>query len=137
MARAKALKQIVDSPESVPDKLYFKIGEVSRLVGVEPYVLRYWETEFSDVAPVKSRTNQRLYRRKDVQTLLTIRNLLHRERFTIEGARKRLKGEGRGSVPGSASGSQLGLGLGTFEAAKDLRSRLESLARQMRQALKD
>ena len=120
----------------IPDKLYFKIGEVSRLVGVEPYVLRYWETEFSDVAPVKSRSNQRLYRRKDVQTLLTIRNLLHRERFTIEGARKKLKGESRGGSH-SGEGSQLGLNLASQGGGKDLKSQLESLLKQMRQSLRD
>lgn len=136
MARAKALKKIDVSPESVPDKLYFKIGEVSRIVGVEPFVLRYWETEFSDVAPVKSRTNQRLYRRKDVQTLLTIRNLLHQERYTIEGARKRLKEPMRGSGPSSAGGSQLGLAL-ALDSKKDLHSQLNSLLKEMRQALKD
>lgn len=136
MAHSRALKNRDVSPDLVPDKLYFKIGEVSRIVGVEPYVLRYWETEFSDVAPVKSRTNQRLYRRKDVQTLLTIRNLLHRERFTIEGARKRLKGEARGGH-GADHDSQLGLGLANQGAGKDFRSQLESLLKEMRQSLKD
>ena len=75
----------------VPDKLYFRIGEVSRLVGVKPYVLRYWETEFSDVKPDKSKSGQRLYRRRDVESLLSIRELLYEHKFTISGARKRLK----------------------------------------------
>ena len=75
----------------LPEKLYFKIGEVAKLVGVKPYVLRYWESEFSLVKPAKTRSRHRLYRRKDVETLLQIRRLLHNERFTIEGARKRLK----------------------------------------------
>jgi DNA-binding transcriptional MerR regulator len=78
---------------SIPDKLYFKIGEVSEIIGVKPYVLRYWETEFKDIVPVKSRTNQRLYRRKDVELIIKIRDLLHGQRFTINGAKKRLKGE--------------------------------------------
>src|SRR5436309_10956323 len=75
----------------VPDKLYFKIGEVARLVGVKPYVLRYWETEFSVVRPGKTRSKHRLYRRKDVETLLEIRRLLYNERYTIEGAKRRLR----------------------------------------------
>ena len=75
----------------LPDKLYFKIGEVADLVGVKPYVLRYWESEFSILKPAKTRSKHRLYRRKDVENLLQIKRLLHDERFTIEGARKRLK----------------------------------------------
>jgi DNA-binding transcriptional MerR regulator len=80
---------------TIPDKLYFKIGEVARLVGVQPYVLRYWESEFPLVRPNKTRSRHRLYRRRDVETLLEIKRLLHSERFTIEGARKRLKEMGR------------------------------------------
>ena len=75
----------------LPDKLYFKIGEVARLVGVKPYVLRYWETEFSILRPGKTRSKHRLYRRKDVETLLEIRRLLYAERYTIEGAKRRLR----------------------------------------------
>src|SRR5436853_722163 len=81
------------SPE-IPDKLYFKIGEVSELLGVEPYVLRYWETEFSVLSPKKSGTGHRLYRRKDVELLLRIKHLLYEKRFTIEGARQSLQNEG-------------------------------------------
>lgn len=78
------------SPE-IPDKLYFKIGEVSELLGVEPYVLRYWESEFSVLSPKKSGTGHRLYRRKDVELLLRIKHLLYERRFTIEGARQTLQ----------------------------------------------
>jgi DNA-binding transcriptional MerR regulator len=81
-----------DSQE-IPDKLYFRIGEVSRLVGVKPYVLRYWESEFSNLAPKKSGTGHRLYRRKEVELLLEIKRLLYDKRFTIEGARKTLEGK--------------------------------------------
>lgn len=83
----------------LPDKLYFKIGEVARLVGVKPYVLRYWETEFPNIRPGKTRSQHRLYRRRDVETLLEIRRLLHDERYTIEGAKRRLRG-GRGEEEG-------------------------------------
>jgi DNA-binding transcriptional MerR regulator len=79
------------TPAELPDKLYFKIGEVARLVGVKPYVLRYWETEFSILRPGKTRSKHRLYRRKDVETLLEIRRLLYAERYTIEGAKRRLR----------------------------------------------
>ena len=95
---------------TIPDKLYFKIGEVSELLNLEPYVLRYWETEFKDISPVKSRTNQRLYKKKDVELILKIKKYLYEERFTIDGARKRLKSE-KGRVEVEAEKSQLGLGI--------------------------
>ena len=82
------------TPE-IPDKLYFKIGEVSVLLGVEPYVLRYWETEFPQLAPKKSGTGHRLYRRKDVEMLLRIKHLLYEKRFTIEGAKQALHTDAR------------------------------------------
>lgn len=75
----------------IPDKLYFRIGEVSRLAGVKPFVLRFWETEFPQLAPKKSGTGHRLYRRKDVEAVLEIKRLLYDERFTIEGARNFLQ----------------------------------------------
>ena len=74
----------------IPDKLYFKIGEVSELLGVEPYVLRFWESEFQVLQPKKSGTGHRLYRRKDVELLLRIKHLLYEKRYTIEGARQSL-----------------------------------------------
>ena len=89
------------SPE-IPDKLYFKIGEVSELLGVEPYVLRYWETEFPLLSPKKSGTGHRLFRRKDVELLLRIKHLLYEKRFTIEGARQSLLGEARAAKPKAA-----------------------------------
>jgi len=82
-------------PPEIPDKLYFKIGEVSELLGVEPYVLRYWETEFPGLSPKKSGTGHRLYRRKDVELLLRIKHLLYEKRFTIEGARQSLQATAR------------------------------------------
>lgn len=86
-----AADSAVDFGVIPPEKLYFRIGEVARIVGVKPYVLRYWETEFSILKPDKSPSKHRLYRRRDVETLLRIKELLHRKRFTIEGARKVLK----------------------------------------------
>jgi len=75
----------------IPEKAYFRIGEVSKILNVEPYVIRYWETEFKTVNPVRTKTAQRLYRKKDVQELLTIKNLLYAQRFTIDGAKKQLQ----------------------------------------------
>ena len=75
----------------IPDKPYFKIGEVARLAGVEPYVLRYWETEFKTIKPEKTRSNQRLYRRRDVETVLAIKKLLYDEGYRIDGAKRRLR----------------------------------------------
>jgi DNA-binding transcriptional MerR regulator len=72
----------------IPDKLVFRMGEVSHLVGVEAYVLRYWEMEFKGLSPKKSSTGQRMFRRKDVELLLQIKHLLYERKFTIEGARQ-------------------------------------------------
>lgn len=74
----------------IPDKLFFKIGEVARITRVEPYILRYWESEFDLIRPAKSTTGQRTYRKEDIETILEIKKLLYEERFSIEGAKKRL-----------------------------------------------
>lgn len=76
---------------SIPDKLYYKIGEVSQITGIEPYVLRYWESEFRIIHPMRSGSKQRLYRRRDLDLIFEIKNLLYKERFTIAGAKKRIK----------------------------------------------
>ncbi len=86
------------SAQEIPDKLYFRIGDVSRIAGVKPYVLRYWESEFPSLGPKKSGTNHRLYRRKDVELVLEIKQLLYEKRFTIEGARNFLSKRGK-AVP--------------------------------------
>ena len=78
---------VVPSSIVLPERKYFKIGEVAELVGVEPHVLRYWETQFSQLRPHKARSGHRLYRRREVETLLVIKDLLHIQRFTIAGAR--------------------------------------------------
>ncbi|MCU0227223.1 MAG: MerR family transcriptional regulator [Bryobacterales bacterium] len=81
----------ISPPTEIPDKLMFRIGEVSRIVGVETYVLRYWETEFPQLAPKKSGSGHRMYRRKEVEQLLLIRQLLYERQYTIKGARNYLK----------------------------------------------
>lgn len=76
---------------AIPDKLYFKIGEVCKITGVEPYILRYWESEFKLVKPYRTKSNQRLYRKKDVESILKIKKMLYEDKFTIAGAKLKLK----------------------------------------------
>lgn len=97
------------------DKLYFKIGEVADILGVAPHVLRYWESEFSEVRPRKSRTQQRVYRRRDVATLLRIKHLLYEQKFTIAGARQQLKDRS-----GDRDPSQLAAPSGLYRARQSL-----------------
>ena len=81
------------------DRRYFRIGEASRIIGVEPYVLRYWESEFSQVKPRRADSRQRTYQKKDLEALLRIKELLYEEKMTIEGARNRLKKEKEMGLP--------------------------------------
>ena|SRR5580700_2105339 len=89
----------------IPNKLYFRIGDVARLAGIKPYVLRFWETEFPGLGPRKSGTGHRLYRRKDVEIVLEIKRLLYEQRFTIEGARKFLEARPKVEAAGASSKS--------------------------------
>lgn len=75
----------------IPEKLYYKIGEVAKFTGIKTHVLRYWETEFKAIRPNKSRSNQRLYRKQDVELILRLKDLLYNQGFTIAGARKKLR----------------------------------------------
>jgi len=122
-----------DRPE-IPDKLYFRIGEVSRLAGIKPYVLRFWETEFSSLGPKKSGKGHRLYRRKDVELVLEIKRLLYEKRYTIEGARKYLESRPRensaktnGSVPPKATRSQGDLFVNSAPVLDTIRKELSEL----------
>lgn len=91
---------MTQEPVVIPEKIYFKIGEVCELVGVQAHVLRYWETEFSVLSPQKNKSGQRSYRRRDVEIALRIKQLLYNEMFTIAGARKKIQSENReGSRP--------------------------------------
>jgi DNA-binding transcriptional MerR regulator len=87
------------SETALPDKDEFKIGEVCEIAGVKPFVLRYWETEFSELSPAKGAGGQRTYTRADVQLILRIKQLLYEERFTVAGAKKRLSEEVTGQAP--------------------------------------
>jgi DNA-binding transcriptional MerR regulator len=117
------------SPE-IPDKLYFKIGEVSELLGLEPYVLRYWETEFPVLSPKKSGTGHRLYRRKDVELLLRIKHLLYERRFTIEGARQSLQASARG--PKASSAKRVQQELFSTDPLPEIRKELEDILKGLK-----
>jgi len=95
------------TPEEIPDKLYFRIGEVARLAGIKPYVLRFWETEFPALDPKKSGTGHRLYRRKNVQMVLESKRLLYEKRYTIEGARKFLETRSKDGAPAPPAASSV------------------------------
>jgi len=114
------------NPE-IPDKLYFKIGEVSELLGVEPYVLRYWETEFPILQPKKSGTGHRLYRRKDVELLLRIKHLLKEKRYTIEGARQTLQSEARAPKTSRTPKPRVQTELFASDPLPDIRRELEDI----------
>ncbi|MDA8090631.1 MAG: MerR family transcriptional regulator [Nitrospiraceae bacterium] len=94
MQRARASKSSAQQGRKLPDKLFYKIGEVSRITKVEPYVLRYWETEFPFLKPRKNRSGQRVYVRKDLDQILRIKELLYDHKYTIEGVRLKLESEG-------------------------------------------
>ena len=93
--RKKPRKAGVQLEPVIPDKLYFRIGEVAKLCKLPAYVLRFWETEFPQLKPVKSSTGQRMYRQRDVENVLRIKKLLYEEGFTIAGARQQLKSESK------------------------------------------
>src|SRR5947208_3291256 len=92
--KKKAAKQKTDVV-LIPDKLYFRIGEVATLCHLPAYVLRFWESEFPQLKPVKSSTGQRMYRRRDVESVLRIKQLLYEQGFTISGARQQLRSESK------------------------------------------
>src|SRR5919204_3425204 len=108
----------------VPDKLFFRIGEVADLTGVPPYVLRYWESEFKLLRPRKNHAGQRVYRKQDIELVLRIKRLLYEDRLTLEGAKKRLQQESRTRT------QQLELpapDAQTLELLRGLRQRLERM----------
>src|SRR5215469_16258536 len=99
----KAMATAAQATHEIPDKSLFRIGEVSRLTATKPFVLRYWESEFPTLQPVKSPSGHRLYRREDIETVFEIKRLLYEEGFTIAGARKHLAGQaGRDGGPSAA-----------------------------------
>ena len=121
----KNARKAGSQPEPViPDKLYFRIGEVAKLCKLPAYVLRFWETEFPQLKPVKSSTGQRMYRQRDVESVLRIKKLLYEEGFTIAGARQQLKSESK------PTGKQTGLPFpksGRTEGLKKVRQGLQEI----------
>lgn len=105
----KQVSEIVRPQLPLPDKLFYKIGEVSKLTGVESYVLRYWETEFPFLKPRKNKSGQRVYIKKDLELIMQLKKMLYQERYTIEGVRKKF-GQGISQpsdpkpTPGAAQG---------------------------------
>lgn len=106
MAPHASPKRVQEEPV-IPDRLYFKIGDVARICKVEPYVLRFWETQFPQLKPNKSGTGQRLYRRRDVETALEIKKLVHGEGYTLVGARQVL-GQARRTAPQARTAAESG-----------------------------
>ncbi|HET7877084.1 MAG TPA: MerR family transcriptional regulator [Methylomirabilota bacterium] len=113
----------------IPDKLYYRIGEVEAITAIPAYVLRYWESEFKLLRPKKNPAGQRLYRKRDLDLVLRIKHLLYDERLTLEGAKKRLRGEGRGE-------QQMDLGL-RGRTLEDALRRTRDRLRALRERLND
>jgi DNA-binding transcriptional MerR regulator len=122
-------KSTSSSGAEIPDKLYFRIGEVSRLCDLPAYVLRFWESEFPQLKPHKGGTGQRLYRRRDVETVLHIKSLLYDEGYTISGARQVIKSEQRQKAP------QLALDIEVASPAAGSTQQLRKLRKEMRELL--
>ena len=117
--------------KKIPNKLFFKIGEVCEITDTQPYVLRYWESEFPALAPAKNSSGQRIYRRRDIETVLRIKQLLYEEGFTIAGAKKRLESEMQGRVetpqPTPAGNGGGGDGAKGRDALKEVREGLREI----------
>jgi len=137
LARRPAMKDLASKSASdpeIPNKLYFRIGEVAKLAGIKPYVLRFWESEFSTLGPKKSGTGHRLYRRKDVELVLEIKRLLYEKRFTIEGARKVLESKPKREGEKPASPRKQGeLFSATATLYQDVRRELKEILELLRE----
>ena len=116
--------------KKIPSKLFFKIGEVCELTDTQPYVLRYWESEFPALAPAKNNSGQRIYRRRDIETILRIKELLYEEGFTIAGAKKKLEVEMKEQSKGGAAttSSEAAAGNGALkEEIQSIKAELKGL----------
>jgi DNA-binding transcriptional MerR regulator len=121
----------------IPNKLFFKIGEVCEITDTQPYVLRYWESEFPALAPAKNSSGQRIYRRRDIETVLRIKQLLYEEGFTIAGAKKRLESElaGRPETPAPAATPEPGATATPDPGDERRHSALTQVREQLREIL--
>src|SRR6266550_9644770 len=127
--------------KKIPNKLFFKIGDVCEITDTQPYVLRYWESEFPALAPAKNTSGQRIYRRRDIETVLRIKQLLYEEGFTIAGAKKRLEAEMAGRVetplpPGEAAAAAAAAAANTPSPDPAASERVAAL-RQVREQLRE
>lgn len=138
----KGYQEVAQDTLKIPDKLYFKIGEVSDIAGVEPHVLRYWESELRIIRPQRANSKQRLYRRVDVENILKIKKLLHEDGFTIPGARKYLaagketkaadeKAEAAKPFQPPPARAAIDSGAGDKAILKNIRSELEDLKKML------
>jgi DNA-binding transcriptional MerR regulator len=128
MATLKRKHAISQTEVIIPEKLYFRIGEVSELAKLPTYVLRFWETEFSQLKPTKSSTGQRMYRRKDVEYVMQIRKLLYEDGFTIAGAREKLREEMRLGRSQNQATNRINPSESTSEGCQEPQSTLPFLA---------
>ena len=131
-----AIDVLMSTGIEIPDKLYFRIGDVAKLAGIKPYVLRFWETEFPALGPKKSGTGHRLYRRKDVELVLEIKTLLYEKRFTIEGARKHLESRGKlqpVAVPEARKNRKRGVQANLFDSSG---AAIDTVRKELREILK-
>ena len=106
----------MSSSGQIPDKLYFRIREVTEITGLAAYVLRFWESEFSEIRPRRTESGQRLYRRSDIEAILRIKHLLYEKKFTIQGAKKHLKQQAKQTTPADSS-----------NLLRDIRAELETI----------
>jgi len=134
---AQSAQKRVPPLAEIPDRLYFRIGDVARICGVEPYVLRFWETQFPNLKPNKGGTGQRLYRRREVELALHIKQLVHHEGYTLAGARQAMDAaprprvkQGQGNLPLSTEQAQQRLDAVTAAVGR-ARAELRDLARQL------
>jgi DNA-binding transcriptional MerR regulator len=129
----------VPTKRDIPNKLFFKIGEVCEITDTQPYVLRYWESEFPALAPAKNSSGQRIYRRRDIETVLRIKQLLYDEGFTIAGAKKRLETElaGRGDTPAPERAAAAAEAAGTSAPAPGVGDHAVQALREVRVQLRE
>ena len=139
MERGKAEKkrETPASAAQAPEKPYYKIGEVCEMTDTQPYVLRFWESEFPQLAPRKSRSGQRVYEKRDVEMILRIKKLLYEDEYTIAGARKKLEDEeGAIAAPPAPKGAARRKGEAHAKGQPDAEKRLAAALRALRQELK-
>jgi DNA-binding transcriptional MerR regulator len=136
MAQASRKRAATDAPV-IPDRLYFKIGDVARICGIETYVLRFWETQFPQLRPNKSGTGQRLYRRRDVELAVEIDRLVHKEGYTLAGARQALEGGARRTPVAQAAEAKPEMAVRSTGSESPVRPDVRAVIQQARAELRE